>query len=252
LSATAMRSEAEEAILSLMKETGFTKEAARAFLAVLGKQPATAADICKEAGIFDSKVYRALDELESRQLILKQPGNPNRYSTPTPRDVLRALSDDIAAEHERKLALARRMVERIKPLYEAAAPDSGFELAYIVRGRKAIIRAIEEVIGESSKDLVVLLADPSLVSDVGPALQKAHDRGVGVRLALGRKASSRELAFMAPKSLDCDCNIIVGDGTTMLSTDAIDGEVTHAIVTSDDGMIRMAQGYYEGPGCCVS
>ncbi|MGA1976045.1 MAG: helix-turn-helix domain-containing protein [Conexivisphaerales archaeon] len=252
MSTTAMRSEAEEPILSLMKETGFTKEAARAFLAVLGKQSATAADICREAGIFDSKVYRALDELESRQLILKQPGNPNRYATPAPRDVLKALSDDITAEHARKLALARRMVERIKPLYEAAAPDPEFELAYIVRGRKAIVRAMEELIGDSKNELVVLLAEPTLVSDVEEALRKASDCGVEVRLALGRRASSRGLASLEPRTLDCDCNIIVGDGVTMLSTDAINGEVTHAIVTSDDGMIRMAQGYYEGPGCCVS
>jgi sugar-specific transcriptional regulator TrmB len=252
LSTIAMRSEAEEAILSLMKETGFSKEAAKAFLAVLGKQPATAAEVCKEAGIFDSKVYRALDELESRQLILKQPGTPNRYSTPSPKDVLRALSDDITAERERKLALAERMVERIKPLYEAAAPDSEFELAYIVRGRKAIQRTMEELIGDARKDLVVLLADPTLVSELQATLKKASDRGVTVRLALGRRARSRALSSLQPKLLDCDCNIVVGDGGTMLSTDAVDGEITHAIVTSDDGMIRMAQGYYEGPGCCVS
>jgi sugar-specific transcriptional regulator TrmB len=242
----------EDSVIALLKEVGLSKEAAKAFLAILRKQPASAADVCREAGIFDSKVYRALEELETRKLLLKQPGTPSRYSTPDPREILRILSDDIAAENEHKLKMAKKVVEWMKPLYEAAAPDSGFELAYIVRGKGTVIRSMSEVIGDARKEVVVLLSDPSIASEVSSSVAKASDRGVTVKLALGGKVRGEAFAALSPKLLDCECNIVVADDAVMASSDGVQGETGHAIVTSDEGMIRMAKGYYEGPGCCVT
>jgi len=44
----------------------------------------------------------------------------------------------------------------------------------------------------------------------------------------------------------------VVDDSVMISSDMASGEDAHAIVTSDEGTIKIARGYYEGSGYFVT
>ncbi len=243
-------STAFQALASQLVALGLSSIEARAYLALLSSGRMPASRLCKETGIPDSKIYYALASLERKGLLQVQEGTPSLYEAVAPKQAIKSLKQQIEAEHRARTELADSLIERLTPLYERSSGGS-IELAYVIRGRRNIIRKAKELIGVARREILVLASDESLLSSFFDELAMAKRKRVAIKGAVPDQLLTPNLpAFTQRKVLQCPCNLILVDNSTLLTVSDWDSENCYGILTKDANMVTMAHQYYNNPSCC--
>ena len=99
---------------AILDEAGFTLHEKQALITLAIQAVADAATLCREGGIPTSKIYRAMEKLESLGLVEIQRTRPKLYSA-LPAEVVVERLAEIAAER------AADFARRVQPLREALA-----------------------------------------------------------------------------------------------------------------------------------
>ncbi len=187
--------------IAKLQEHGLTEYEARAYLALLDLETSEASPIADLARVPRTKIYQALDGLETKKLITVIPERPKRYSV-SPissyieelegnlrgrADVLAGQKDDLATEFA---ARGRMQPER----------SGGF---VVLKGRANISSKFCELVGRATNDFAVATSAMGAhrIAYHHDLLTAALERGSNVRM-LAPATDENEEAFATMKGID--------------------------------------------------
>ncbi len=155
-----------------LRKFGFTANEAKAYLALLGCQPASAYEVAKQAGLPTSKIYETVNRLVARGVlqVTKDTGGNGQYLAMNPADLMESIRNSAIVETEQLLPELQQIPtgeqsNLIWPLMDLAQVQS---------------RALELIIQATDTLLVSLW--PEELSWCASQLKTAAERGVKVAL----------------------------------------------------------------------
>lgn len=228
----------EETIIGILEEFGLPTNAAKAFLALLKKNPATGYEISNRARIPRSAVYAVLNRLESMNMINTVGTSPKRYIPLSPS----ALLDHLQGIHADRLASLRSAFESLD------LDEEAFDFWHI-HGYRALILRIKDVINRCRNKLFVSLWRKEydlLVEE----LKGARERGVDIILF-----SFCHLPGEVPEVVTYGLDqrdllkvwnpkvIVVADQTISVMGQAVDTPSNKAIWTNNEAITEIARNH---------
>lgn len=154
-----------------LKGLGFTTNEAKAYLALLGCQPASAYEIAKQAGLPSSKIYETVSRLTSKG-IFQSTDNPGgqQYLAMEPVDLMTSIKNSAIRETEALLPELARIPDK-----------SRSNLIWTLLGHQQIRNRSLELINEAQSTILVSLW-PEELAWCREALKEAENRGVRIAL----------------------------------------------------------------------
>ena len=223
-------------VTAIMKELGFTANAARAYVALLKTHPATGYELAATSGVPRSAIYTVLKGLESRGVINAIHGKPARYVPLPPTRLVDLLSsrfsrnaeslkdalDEIAGQEEGAATWTIRgydaMLDQARSLI-ASAEDSVYASLWS-REATALEEPLKTALADGVK--VALFSFTNLPSDLGTQLSYGID----------------EAALEAYWSHGI---ILIVDGQHALIGGAETNDMNRAVVTGESALVEMAR-----------
>jgi len=243
----------KENVRSGLKSLGLTSASASVFLALIPRSNASATTICNEAGVPDSKVYYALEELQSKGMITVQHGAPNLYKALSPKEALANLKKRLTEEHLEKVERADDLAEKLEAMRSRARGSDEVELAYIIKGTRNVLGKMIELIADARKEITALISDQRILQEVKDPLHKASERGVEVNLAIPptqmKKVGAKAIGQL--RQLHCECCVLVTDRRTLFAISNWRSSDMHAMMTQDRSLITMTLQNFTNPSCCT-
>ena len=241
----------KQSLVARLSGLGVTSYPAKVLSALLENPGISAGQLCKLTGIPDSKIYQALDDLERKwNLIEVRRGNPSIYRALNPDQIVDSLRKNAEKEYAEKLGTLESVRKTIIPLAKKAAEPGEFEIAYIVKGKHNVAQRLRSAIEESKREVLLLTYDKDILETVLPAILQAKKRRVEVRQAVTRDLEEEAEAAGPVKELICKSNLLLVDGSKLVTISNWDSDKCHAIVSDDPVMTAMAREYYDNPKCC--
>lgn len=239
----------EETITSELRKLGLSTYAARTYVALLSHPFTSASFLCKETGIPDSKIYYALDELSKKGMIAVQKGTPSIYKPLPPEEAMNNLKQQLTEDFDQKVAQADRLSALLTPVFESVEGGDEMELAYVIRGRRNIIRKMKDLISSARKEVVVFISEKDVLDELKPLMMKKANHGkakFAVTKELSEAMNTEESS--QARILSCPVNLAIADMKTLITVSSWKNEV--AIMTNDKALITMSLEYYANPSCC--
>jgi sugar-specific transcriptional regulator TrmB len=163
--------EAASVLAEALAPFGFAEYDARAYAALLERQPATAYEVAKRAGIADSKVYRALERLTARGVVTAVDREPRTFAALSPE----ALLGRLEASARRGLHGVRLALERLS---HTEPPVAAWPLA----GGAAVLDRAAALLAAAGARVELSCHGAPLAALAAP-LAAARERGVEVVVA---------------------------------------------------------------------
>lgn len=229
---------------------------ALAYVTLLTRPKMTAAELCKETGIPDSKIYYAMDGLSKKGMLIVQKGNPNIYMPTPPKDAIANLKSQLTANLNEKMKEADSLTDMLTPMYESAERSEELEIAYIVRGQKNVINRMKALIETARKEITIFIAYPDVFKALKETLLEAKEkRGVKLNIAMTQDVfevgDSSDLGEI--RLLHCEVDslgMLISDMKTLVTvSDWTDGA---ALLTQDQNLIMVTKDYFDSPSCCTT
>jgi sugar-specific transcriptional regulator TrmB len=152
-------------------ELGFSEYEAKAYVALLRESPVTGYQLSKTSGVPRSMIYEVLGKLTARGAAMKlRKGDSTQYA-PVPAD---EFLDQLHREHEELSA-------SLKDDLATLASPTDLEYVWNIEGHDNIMAKATEMV-EQARSRICLALMPSMCQELRPALEKAYQRGVIVRL----------------------------------------------------------------------
>jgi sugar-specific transcriptional regulator TrmB len=161
-------STADQTIIDLLKEFGFSPNACKTYLTLLKNNPATGYEISTQASIPRSAIYSVLKRLQNMNIINEVGSDPKKYVPLSPSSLL---------EH-----LSRLSSDRIETLQQAFdmldVEEEAFDFWHL-HGYKHLILKLKESINEA-KVKIFLSIWRKEYNTIAQELHDAHERGVDI------------------------------------------------------------------------
>lgn len=245
-----------EDAISELRSLGLSTYEALTFHALSTHREMTAADLCKETGIPDSKIYQTLEGLEEKGMIAVQKTRPSLYRTMRPEEAMSNLRRRLEEEHRRRLEGLEKMASKLSDLYENVGDGEEVELAYIVRGIRAITMRAKSLIKNARRSLMLFVPDSEIWQELDDDVANAIKRGIGLELGITGDIDENSIIQQLPdkvnvKRIGCYCFVLVVDGKTMINVRDWSKDKAVALLTQEPTMIRFASEYFSNPSCCL-
>ena len=228
-----------EKLLPKLVKLGFSEYEAKAYIALLGKNPVSGYELAKQSGVPRSMIYEALGKLASRGAALTlRSGNVTRYAPMPAAEFL----DQLQQEHEN---LVNDLKEELTALSEAPVPD--LDYVWNIEGIENILaRAVDMI--EQAQSQIYLALLPVTFDNLRPSLQRAVARGVrtvlyttgGIDLPGGEVA----IAHVSEETLGQASGlgiILVIDGEEVLIGERLSGASARASWTGSSLLVFIAE-----------
>ena len=155
-----------------LKQLGFTANEAKAYLALLSCQPASAYEIAKQAGLPTSKIYETVARLTERGILQSHPddaGN-HQYLAMEPADLMERIRTSTINE-----------TESLLPELQKAPLSTRNNLVWPLMDNDEIQGRVLQLINQASRTLLISLWPEELAWSES-ALRDAEQRGVKIAL----------------------------------------------------------------------
>ena len=156
-----------DSVVDQLSRLGFSQPEARAYLALLGKSPATGYEVAKNSGLSRGQVYETLGRLESAGAV--QRTLDGKYLVVP----FRELAHD-------KLATVRDAIKEVEQALPRLSETRG-EAALMVYGYANLVLRALEIVRNASRNLFLACFPPEL-DKLAEELLAAKDRGVDVNV----------------------------------------------------------------------
>jgi len=244
---------ARDRIVSRLKELELPTHEALAYVTLLTHPNITAAALCKETGIPDSKIYYALDGLSKKGMLIVQKSNPSIYLPIPPKEAVDNLKQQLTERFNEKMKEADVLIDALTPLYDSAENSGELEMAYIIRGQRNIINRMKSLIETARKEVTIFISQPTVLGELKESLTKANEkRKVKLNVAVTKEVYEKEdISNLGDvRLLCCDVGMMISDMKTLLTLS--DWVEESAMLTQDQNMIRVARDAYDNPNYCTS
>ena len=238
-------------LVSRLVGLGLASHPARALLALLENPGIPASKICELTGIPDSKIYQALEDLDTRwNLIEVRRGTPSLYRALTPDKIILNLKQLTEREHANRLQTLDNLKKKIEPLAKAHPETEELEIAYILKGQQNILGRLKTMVEQAEKQVLLFAYEPDIVRAILPGLLQTKKNRIQVKLAVTKDLQKDLEAFGSVKDLVCRCNLLLVDESKLASVSNWHTEKPHAMITEDEAMTTFARECYDNPKCC--
>jgi sugar-specific transcriptional regulator TrmB len=164
--------------LAKIQEYGLTEYEARAYLALLDFEVATASKVARLARVPRTKIYQALEDLEEKQLVQVIPERPKRFvAQPFENHI-----EQLEREHERKIQQLEQeredLADEFQPKGTVNLEDPGQFV--MVRSRSNVTEKIMSLI-EGAEESVLLVGSEMTLARFdyfSPSIEEAAEEGV--------------------------------------------------------------------------
>jgi len=160
-------------IKDLLIDLGLTEYEARAYVALMGSQPATAYELAKNAGIPSSKIYETVNRLQNKGLaqpVSADQDRGQRYMALNPEDFIYLKREETA-----------RKTSRLGPLLSAVSNQADADFVWKLTGAEPVLDKARQLIRQAEHNLLVSLW-PEELEELEADLQDAEKRGVKIAL----------------------------------------------------------------------
>jgi sugar-specific transcriptional regulator TrmB len=217
---------------------GLSEWEAKAYLALLRRNPANGYQVSKESSVPRSMVYEVLAKLVSRGAVVRTHEADTALYAPVPPF---ELIERLQREHE-------QLTESLKSDLRAVSHTDEEEYVWHIEGRANILARAQVLIDESQRTLSAQVARQE-IDDVRRALEAAAARGVAVAVVCDgplHLKGAREVV-VPPLMLPGEANpfeiILVRDQAEMLVGDLRGGERESGSWTRNRQLALMAEGH---------
>jgi len=155
--------------VSGLVKLGFSEYEAKAYVALLRKNPVTGYELSKQSGIPRSMIYEVLGKLTTRGAALTLYRDGATKYAPVPAV---EFLDQLSREHE-------AVVNSVKNALAALTSSSDLEYVWNIEGESNIMARAQEAIGQA-RSRIHLAVPPATFPTLQPALEQAIQRGVRV------------------------------------------------------------------------
>jgi sugar-specific transcriptional regulator TrmB len=245
---------AREQIVTGLKKLDLSTYEAQVYAVLLAHPALTAAALCKETGISDTKIYYSLDALAEKGLITIRNSNPKVYKPVPPKEAIQNLKQRLKEKLNQELKEADMLVDMLLPIYENAEKPEELEIGYIINGRNNIANRMKALIGNARKEITFFVSYPSLFKELNPALREATEkRRIKLNIAMTEKMLKTEdiKGLGDIRQLCCEVTLIIADLKTLITVSDWNFSET-AMLSQDQNLIRVARDYYENSMCYVT
>lgn len=186
--------------LAKVQEYGLTEYEARAYLALLDFEVATASKVARLSRVPRTKIYQALEGLETKRLVRAIPERPKRFIAQPFINYLEQLENDFERQ-------ARELCDKKHDVAAEFTPKGIVELEepgqfVMVRSRANVTEKLMGLVERARESIVVMGSEMSLhrLDYFTPGLEAAQERGV-LFTAMGPVTENNEAAVEALSQL---------------------------------------------------
>jgi HTH-type transcriptional regulator, sugar sensing transcriptional regulator len=156
-------------ITALLQQLGFNEYEARAYLALLQRNPLNGYELAKVSGVPRANVYAVLQKLEERGAVVRvDMPNGARYAPVAPIE----LTQRIASRFQDVLSATHQALENL-------ATPADTEYVWNIQGQMSLIDHAHALINATQKRLLVAIGRQE-ASMLGEVMARAESRGVAV------------------------------------------------------------------------
>jgi len=155
--------------IEMLVQIGFSEYEAKAYLALLRKNPVTGYELAKLSGVPRSMIYEVLGKLAARGAAMTLRKAGSIQYTPVP-------AAELLERHQRE---QEELIGSLKQDLAALGPASDLEYVWNLEGHDNIVARATEMIGQAATRVYLALV-PALFAELRPPLQDAAARGVRV------------------------------------------------------------------------
>lgn len=168
--------------LTRLREFGLSEYAARSYLALLDLGIAEARDVSSISKVPQAKIYHVLEQLHDKGLVVILPEFPKKYAPVPFEEYLGRLYDEHTKAAKSIDDQRGELAELFRVMGDTDVGDRGFFT--VIRGRRNVLSKIEEMVGQTEKDLIVLgtAGTASRIAHMLPEIRRARERNVRVRI----------------------------------------------------------------------
>ena len=217
-----------------MQQLGFTASAAKAYVALLKRHPATGYELAAASGVPRSAIYNVMRRLQSAGLVNGSHGKPTRYVPLPPTQLVELIEGRF-----------KRDVGELTTSLDQMVPQSEAVTTWPIHGYEEMIDRAMSLIDSSEQTIHASLWQPEAERLAG-GLRAAAERGVKIVLfsfnplvdlpgrILSYGISVEALSeYWTPRLIlivDRRC-LVVGGGTQL--------ETNRAVITEDEALVEM-------------
>ncbi len=238
-----------------LREAGLTSYEAMSYVSLISRWPASAADLCKETGIPDTKIYHVLESLQAKGVIGIRKGRPSLFRPLPPREALGNLRNALREDYDDKSRKLDLLALKMEPLFEKTTGQEEVELAYIIKGTPSILNRMKALIESAKHEVTLFIPDENIFEKLSDTIRTVKKRGVEVHLAVAQSLANNVSSNDSPKhkilTEDCEkCWAIVKDNEVLLNVSGWQGPNASGILTHDPSLIAMCKSWLTNPSCC--
>jgi predicted transcriptional regulator len=226
---------------ALLQELGFSEYEARAYLALLQRNPLNGYELAKVSGLPRANIYAVLQKLEERGAVVRlDTSNATRYAPIAPTE----LTQRVATRFQNTLDAVQQALENL-----ATPPDADY--LWNIRGYAALLEHAGTLINTTEKQLLVAITRRE-ASALAGSLAQAATRGVQiVTLCLDECPQEcggcqgticRYCAFLAGEQRWL---VLVADGAEVLAGEIDSTDEVLAVRTRQQLQIDLASWYIQ-------
>jgi len=224
-------------IIAHLQDLGFSEYEARAYVALLQKNPVSGYELSKLSGVPRSMIYEVLGKLTARGAALSLPVKGTALYAPVPAD---ELLNRLQREHE-------ELIDQTRQGLTSLAGDSDLDVVWNIRGADNILAKAQEMIDQAQRSLHLALL-PTTFDLLKPALSQAVTRGVEVVLYTigtlhlpGAVVVAPTLSHEALDQAGALALILVMDGNEVLISEGLMGDAARASWTGSPLLVFIAE-----------
>ncbi|MFX0197090.1 MAG: TrmB family transcriptional regulator [Candidatus Hodarchaeota archaeon] len=227
-----------------LKMLGLSTYEASTFYTLVVNLEMTAADLSRQTGIPDSKIYHTLNSLETRGMISIKKGRPSLYKALQPDEAMMNLKQTLDEDYQQKVMMLEALTTKFTRLYESVESKEEMELAYVIHGIRGIFEKMNNLIRQAQRSLLVFVPDMDFWKRVEQSLVEAAGRGIKIELGLHEKFELTPLIerLGTVKKVDCQYGLLLVDDQTLL-----DRYGAMAVLTQKPTIIQYTREHYNHP-----
>ncbi|MBC8450194.1 MAG: TrmB family transcriptional regulator [Chloroflexi bacterium] len=224
-------------IVTHLQGLGFSEYEARAYVALLQKNPVSGYELSKLSGVPRSMIYEVLGKLTGRGAALSLPVKGTALYAPVPAD---ELLDRLQREHE-------ELIDQTRQGLTSLAADSDLDVVWNIKGADNILAKAQEMIDQAQRSLHLALL-PTTFDLLKPALSQAVARGVQIVLyttgTLELSGAVVVVPTLSHEALDqagALALILVMDSSEVLISEGLMGDAARASWTGSPLLVFIAE-----------
>lgn len=201
----------EEFLSRLQKIFSLNLYEAKVWTALLSRGVSTAGEISNIGEVPRSRTYDILESLEKKGFSMMKLGKPIKFIALKPEDVIERVKRNMLVNAREKVEQLDKLrsedvVKELDTLFTGGLKYvEPHELSGVLRGRKNLHNHLDMMIRNAAKTITIVTSGNGLnrkVDSLGPSLEKAHKKGIKIRVAAPISSKNYSAAKIMSKIAD--------------------------------------------------